>query len=149
MIRACRIYTRLSAYQWLLLCTLWCQIFCGPRFSLFGALRFLFRPPLSLQALCGFYSERVFYNKMLHQTCYFKCFKVGHPPVSFIWTHFYLKSGVGFLLSTHAVFIQAVVLLKLPKTLLFCPCAQFCTIEQGRVQRILTQHLTIILCDES
>ena len=132
--------------------TLWCQIrtarsllgpvveyppcwFLWTMFFSFCTLWFLFRPCFSLQSPCGFYSDRVFSKCYIKSATVINTLRLVIPlwflsgprfSGSVLWG-FYKEWGFCFLPSV--VFIQAVVLQKLPMMFLFCPCAQSGTIE--------------------
>ena len=114
---------------------------CLPRWFLwtmffsFCTLWFLFRPCFSLQSPCGFYSDCVFSKCYTKGSTVMRALRLAIP----LWFlsgprflgiapwGFYKEWG--FCYPPPAVFIQAVVLQKLPMMFLFCPCAQSSTIE--------------------
>ena len=133
--------------------TLWCQIrtarsllgpvveyppclFLWTMFFSFCTLWFLFRPCFSLQSPCGFYSDRVFFSKCYTKGCTvmralrlaIPLWFLSGPRFSGIAPWGFYKEG-GFCYPPPVVYIQAVVLQKLPMMFLFCPCAQSGTIE--------------------
>ena len=104
-------------------------------FFSFCTLWFLFRPCFSLQSPCGFYSDRVFSKCYTKGSTVMRALRLAIP----LWFlsgprfsgiapwGFYMEWG--FCYPPPVVFIQAVVLQKLPMMFLFCPCAQSGTIE--------------------